>query len=215
MSLSERRRERVERVIGQRLASVVVVVEAVRRRHNTSAILRSAEAFGLHEVHLVTGEFRPSKGAARGAERWLEIHRHAAVEDAVAGLKARGFQLWIADPVPGARDPHQVPVDRPVAVLFGSELAGVSEAARALADGVLALPMSGLTESLNVSAAAATILYTLTERRRGLIGGGDLEPERGDAFYAAWLAQQAEAEIGLVSQVGEGAELADDFFEED
>lgn len=214
MSLTERRRERVERVLGQRLASVVVVVEAVRRRHNTSAILRSAESFGLHEVHLITGDFRPSKGAARGAERWLELHRHPTTTAALSGLKARDFQVWIADPVEGALPPSEVPVDRPIAVLFGSEIRGVSDEARGLADGVLAVPMRGLTESMNVSAAAALVINTLSERRRAWIGGGDLEPERREAFYQRWLATEAEAEIGMRAQVGDDEGEVEELFEE-
>ena len=212
MSLSERRRERIHRVIHSRLGSLVVLVEAVRRRHNTSAILRSAEAFGLHEVHMVTGPFRPSKGAARGAERWLELHRHTSTTDAVAGLKARGFQLWVADPVPHALDPLAVPVDRPLAVLFGSELGGVSDEARALADGVLAVPMRGLTESLNVSAAAAVVVSVLAERRRAWVGGGDLAAERASAFYQAWLQTEQDMEPALRAQVGEDAPDLSDLF---
>lgn len=213
MSLSDRRRERVNEVLGQRLASLVVVVEAVRRRHNTSAILRSAEAFGVHEVHLVTGDFRPSKGAARGAERWLELHRHATTTEALTALKARGFSIWLADPAPGYSDPMNVPVDRPLAVLFGSELNGVSDEARGLADGVLAVPMRGLTESLNVSAAAAVVIYALAERRRAVVGQTDLEPERRDAFYQAWLSREVEAEEGLRVAVGEDAEEDPGWFE--
>ncbi len=215
MSLSERRRERVERVLGHRLASVVVVMEAIRRRHNTSAILRSAEAFGLHEVHLITGDFRPSKGAARGAERWLELHRHTTTTEALQGLRARGFQIWVADPVEHAVAPDRVPIDRPIAVLFGSELAGVSDEARGLADGVLAVPMRGLTESMNVSAAAALIINALAERRREHLGGGDLEPERREAFYQRWLQSQQEAEIGLRAQVGDDSGDTDALFEDD
>lgn len=201
MSLNDRRRERVRSALHDRLASVVVVVEAVRRRHNTSAILRSAEAFGLHEVHLITGQFRPSRGAARGAERWLELHRHATTTDAVSALKARGFSLWIADLAPDARAPLDVPVDRPLAILFGSELAGVSDEARALADGVVTVPMRGLTESLNVSAAAAVVLSAVVERRRALVGA-DIDPARAGAFFAEWLAREAEADQGLEAQAG-------------
>lgn len=201
MSLNDRRRERVRSALHDRLASVVVVVEAVRRRHNTSAILRSAEAFGLHEVHLITGQFRPSRGAARGAERWLELHRHATTTDAVADLKARGFSLWIADLAPDARAPLDVPVDRPLAILFGSELAGVSDEARALADGVVTVPMRGLTESLNVSAAAAVVLSAVVERRRALVGA-DIDPARAGAFFAEWLARETEADQGLEAQAG-------------
>ena len=213
MSLSDRRRARIHDVLDTRLSSVVVVVEAVRRRHNTSAILRSAEAFGIHEVHLVTGEFRPSKGAARGAERWLELHRHATTTEALTALKARGFQIWLADPAPGHRDPMTVPVDQPLVILFGSELSGVSDEARGLADGVVAVPMLGLTESLNVSAAAAVVLYALAERRRALVGPGDLEPARREACWQAWLSRELEAEVGLKVAVGEEVEEEPGWFE--
>ena len=208
MSLSDRRRERVHEVLGGRLASLVVVVEAVRRRHNTSAILRSAEAFGVHEVHLITGDFRPARGAARGAERWLELHSHATTTEAIEALKARGFAIWVADLAPEAIDPMAVPVDRPIAVLFGSELDGVSDEARALSACVLAAPMRGLPESLNVSAAAAVVIYALAERRRGVVGGSDLEPERREAFYQDWLVTEAEAEVGM--QVAVGADAVED-----
>lgn len=201
MSVTERRQERVRGVLSERLGSLVVVVEAVNRRHNVSAILRSAEAFGLHEVHLVTGAFKPSRGAARGAERWLELHRHSSVEACFDALRARGLTLWVADLAPGAHTPEQVPVDDPLAVLFGSELTGVSETARAMADGVVSVPMHGLTESLNVSVAAACTLHRLAERRRFRVGGGDLEPERQVAFYDDWLLREAQAEAGMRARV--------------
>src|SRR5262245_57836273 len=139
--ISRERRERVRRVLAQRLASVVVVIESVRTRHNTSAILRTAEAFGLHEVHLVTGSFRPARGASRGAERWLELHRHAEVGPCIDALHARGFRVLVADLAGDSFTPETVPVDRPIALLFGSETVGVSHEAKALADGVITVPM--------------------------------------------------------------------------
>ena len=183
-------------MLSQRLGSVVVVVEAVRRRHNASAILRSCESFGVHEVHLITGDFRPSKGAARGAERWLELHRHESTAACFAELHARGFRIYVADLAEDAKTPDSVPVDGPVAMLFGSELTGVSDEARALADGVMSVPMRGLTESLNVGSAAAITIYRLAERRRELLGGGDLSPERQQAFMDEWQGREEEARAG-------------------
>ena len=149
---------------------------------------------------MVTGPFRPSKGAARGAERWLELQRHTELSVCVEGLKARGFVLYIADLHPDALSPDEVPVDRPLAVLFGSELEGVSDEARALADGVVTVPMRGLTESLNVSVAAACILQRVTERRRLLVGNGDLSLERQEAFYEAWLDREDRARQGMAAR---------------
>ena len=157
---------------------MVPVLEAVNRRHNSSAILRSAECFGCHEVHMVTGRFKPAKGAARGSERWLELHRHQDLADCARALKQRGFSIYVADLSLDAMDPEQVPVDSPLAVVFGSELEGVSDEARSVADGLITVPMQGLTESLNVSVAAACILQRLTARRRAFLGGGDLELPR-------------------------------------
>ena len=194
------RKERVAAALATRLASVVVVCEAVHRRHNVSAILRSAEAFGVHEVHLVTGPFRPSKGAARGAERWLELHRHKQTTACLGELKDRGYRIVVADLVVDAGTPawapDTVPVDQPLVILFGAEHSGVSEAALALADGAITVPMRGLTESLNVSVAAACVLQRVTERRRAVVGAGDLPQARQQAFFDAWVAAEEEEKSG-------------------
>lgn len=186
-----------------RMGSVVVVLEAVHRRHNVSAILRSAESFGVHEVHMVIGPFRPSKGAARGAERWVELHRHDSLGPCIADLKARGYRVVVADVGVGAASPEHVPVDQPLAILFGSEHTGVSELARSLADGAVTVPMRGLTESLNVSVAAACILQRVVERRRAHVGHGDLEPARQDAFFDAWVLAEEEEKRGRRSRLAE------------
>lgn len=193
------RKARVRAALERRLGSIVTVVEAVHRRHNTSAILRSCEAFGVHEVHMVTGPFRPSKGAARGAERWLELQLHAEIGDSLDALRARGFRIVVADLQDDAHTPDSVPVDGPLAVVFGNELEGVSDAARARADGAITVPMMGLTESLNVSVAAACILQRITTRRRAHIGApGDLPDARKAAFDRMW--QEREDAVRLARQ---------------
>ncbi len=200
-TVSESRKDRVRLILANRLESVVVVIEAVHRRHNTSAILRSAEAFGLHEVHMVTGRFKPSRGAARGAERWLDLHRHGSLEPCVDALRQRGFSFWVADLADHAQSPETVPIDGPIAVLFGAELTGVSDLARSLSDGVVSVPMRGLTASLNVSAAAACTLHRISERRRTLVGGGDLTPSVQQAFFEAWLEREEHAMTGSRARV--------------
>jgi tRNA (guanosine-2'-O-)-methyltransferase len=194
---------RISAALDRRLGSVVAVCEAVRRRHNVSAILRSAEAFGLHEVHLVTQGFRPVSGAARGAERWLHRRRFDHVDESVSDLRARGFRIYVADFAPEAFSPETLPVDVPVALIFGSEMRGVSARARALADGVMQVPMYGLTASLNVSVSAAIALRTLSERRRALVGA-DLHPSERARFLAAWLEDEAAALRGFLARTEPG-----------
>ncbi len=183
-----------------RLASVVVILEAVHRRHNVSAILRSCECFGVHEVHVITDGFKTSKGAARGSERWLEIHHHTDVAPVIDAVRERGFRVFVADLSDEAFSPDTVPLDGPIAILMGAELTGVSDQARALADGAVCVPMHGLTESLNVSVAAACILQRVTERRRTITGGGDLSAERRQSFFAQWYEWEAELRQGMIAR---------------
>jgi len=187
-------------MLDARLGSVVVILEAVHRRHNASAIIRSCECFGIHEVHLIASGFRPSKGAARGSERWIEINFSDSTEAVVDELRQRGFKIFVADLDPQAFSPDSLPLDTPVAILMGAELTGVSERARQLADGAICVPMHGLTESLNVSVAAACILQRVTERKRLALGGGDLSTDRQQAFFEKWESRELESKQGMLAR---------------
>lgn len=202
MSMAEKRKARIETALTHRLGSVVAVMEAVHRRHNASAIIRSCEAFGVHEVHMVIGSFRPSRGASRGAERWLDVRRFTSIEDSLSDLRARGFRIYVADLAEDAYSPDTVPVDGPLAIVFGAELVGISDEARALADGAIQVPMRGLTESLNVSAAAACALYRMAERRREQVGGGDLSSDIQAAFLQRWEEREDKSRQGMHARVG-------------
>lgn len=195
------RQQRVQQMLSRRMGSVVVVAEAIHRRHNTSAILRTCEAFGVHTVHLITGEFRVSRGAARGAERWLNIRHWTSLQACVAALKSEGFVLYAADVGRDAVSPATVPVDQPIAVLFGNELRGVSEAARALCDGFITVPMYGMMESLNVSVAAACVIQHVAERRRAHVGGGDLSAAQQQEFFSDWLERCRQSTSGVRARV--------------
>jgi tRNA (guanosine-2'-O-)-methyltransferase len=162
-------------VLSRRLGHVACALEAVHHRHNVSAILRTCDALGVHGVHLVEGQrFRPSKGATRGAERWLDLQRHSSAADAIAALRDGGYRIYTADLSDDAVPPEEVPLDRPVCLWFGAEHHGVSAEATAAADGVVMLPMYGFAQSLNVSVATALVLQQVAARARA----------RGDALLS-------------------------------
>lgn len=174
-------------VLEQRLGHVRCAVEAVYHRHNVSAILRTCDALGIHRVHLVGAPGRAvARGAARGAERWLELTTHADPAEAIAAIRAAGCRLLVADLGEPSVAPEEVPLDRPVCLWFGAELVGVSDAARAAADGIVTVPMRGMAQSLNVSVAAALSLRPVAERARALADAG-LPRSEIDATLARWL----------------------------
>lgn len=189
-SVLPRRIARCLELLDARVHGLVVAAEAVYRRHNVSAILRSAEAFGIHEAHLITNDFQPSLGAAKGGERWLDLRFQESTEQWAAEMKARGHAIYVADLSEEAYTPESLPVDRPLAILFGGELAGVSEVAHSLADGVVCVPMVGVTQSLNVSVAAAVTLNRLSERRRALPGTCGIQGEAREAFVRRFVERE-------------------------
>lgn len=158
------REARMRNVLSNRIGNIRIVAEALHLRHNLSAILRSAESFGIHTVHLIQPKKAKASSAARGAERWINIRIHYSIEECVEVLHKEGYRLFVADIDKEACTPHNIPLDNPVAILMGTELTGVSKEARDLADGCIYVPMLGFTQSLNVSVAAACILHTLSHR---------------------------------------------------
>ena len=160
------RESRMRKVLSDRMGNIRIVAEALHLRHNLSAILRSAESFGVHTVHLIQPKKAKASSAARGAEKWIHIRIHHSIEECVEVLRREGFSLFVADIDQGAYTPHHIPLDRPIAIVMGTELTGVSKKARELADGCIYVPMLGFTQSLNVSVAAACILHTLSHRMR-------------------------------------------------
>lgn len=174
---------RFDAVARARITSVAVVLEAVIDPHNTAAVLRTADAFGLGEAHFIDRGVRPllAQGITRGTERWLDLHCHRDPVACVAGLRARGFEVFVADA--RATTTLDAVAARPrVAVVLGNEHAGVSGELRAHVDGVFAIPMRGMVESLNVSVAAAVTLHAVTRGR-----AGDLPPSEVRALRARYL----------------------------
>ena len=186
-----KRLERLQRALDRRIDSLTVVLEAIYLRHNLSAVLRTAEAFGIQDVHLVSAGQPVEHGVARGAEKWVSLHVYSTIEECVSSLKQAGFTLYVADLDDNSFTADTLPITKKTAILFGSELAGVSEKAKELADASIVIPMVGLTQSLNVSVAAACLLSRLSSRRRDVIGEGDLTAERKAALLNHWQEREA------------------------
>jgi tRNA (guanosine-2'-O-)-methyltransferase len=166
--LTDARRARIEHVIAARARAVVAVLDGLIDPHNVSAVLRSADAFGVQQVHLIAraDPFLASPRVSQGADRWVDVIRHASPRACVSALHALGYKVYVAA-MDGALRPEALADAPKVAIVFGNEHAGVSEELRHLADGTYAIPMQGFVQSLNVSVAAAITLFAATRGRPG------------------------------------------------
>jgi tRNA (guanosine-2'-O-)-methyltransferase len=166
--LTAERRARIDAVIASRSNAVTAVLDGLIDPHNVSAVLRSADAFGVQHVHVVqsTEPFLATARVAQGADRWVDVHRHATSAACVRELRARGHRIFVAS-MEGAVAPEALAQEPRVAIVFGNEHSGVSRELRDLADGTYAIPMCGFVQSLNVSVAAAITLFAAMRGRPG------------------------------------------------
>ncbi len=158
---------RLRSALERRQPDLTVLMERVSKSHNFSAIVRNCDAVGVMDVHVVPPRsgLDLHHGISAGTRKWVGVHRHRTVEQAVATLHAAGFQVLAAHRSPDAVDFREADFTVPTAVMVGAELDGVSEQGLALADRKIAIPMMGLVQSLNVSVAAALMLYEAYAQR--------------------------------------------------
>ncbi|NAY90646.1 TrmH family RNA methyltransferase [Muricauda sp. JGD-17] len=166
--VTEERKQRFLDILQNRMKYLTVAIEDVFQMHNTSAILRSCDAFGVQELHVVEDRFgkRLDKNIAVGAEQWVDVERYQNTHECISKLKERGYQIIATTP----HDDAQLLADffpkTPTALFFGTEKEGLSEEVMQKADGFLKIPMVGFSESLNVSVSAAIMLQEITQKIR-------------------------------------------------
>ncbi len=193
-ALTAARVQRMKRVLDQRLAWLTVVLDNVFDPHNLSAVLRSCDAFGVQDVHVIESiePFRLNRLVSQGAEKWLTIHRWPSFEPCRRYLRRRRFALYATSFTPRALPLDAVPLTRPLALVFGNEHRGVMADVMAQCDGETIIPMHGFVQSLNISVAAAVALATLGARLRGSVPAAvGLRHAARRAVYHTWLARHA------------------------
>lgn len=189
--LAETRVQTLEAGLDRKLESLTVVMENLYDPHNGAAAVRSSEAFGLCDLHIIdgsTGTFSVAPDVSVGAHKWIDLHTHASAEQCAQRLKGDGFVLCAT--VPGADlELEDIPVDRPLAIWFGNERDGLTEAAQALCDHRVSIAMYGFSQSFNLSVSVAIFVHRLAAKRRAHLGcEGDLNMARRDFLRARWRA---------------------------
>ena len=165
--LTDKRRTLFEKVISRRTNHFTVATQDVYQLHNTSAVIRSCDVFGVQNVHVVeeVNLKKIDREIAMGAQKWVDINRYTSTEDCIANLRRQGYRIIATSPHQGTML-QDFDISAPAALFFGRETEGLSEEVLEQADEFLQIPMVGFTESLNISVSAAIILQDVTARLR-------------------------------------------------
>lgn len=166
--MNPQRYARICEMLARRQPDLTVCMEQVHKPHNVSAIIRTADAVGVQEVHAVWPghKLRTTVSTAAGSNSWVDVKTHRTIQNAVTALKARGMQVLATHLSDKAVDFREIDYTRPTCILLGQEKTGITQEALALADQDIIIPMTGMVQSLNVSVASALILYEAQRQRQ-------------------------------------------------
>lgn len=215
--MTPERFHRIREVLVRRQLDLTVLLENVHKPHNFAAVLRTADAVGLYEAHAVVPDrtLRTSLNSASGADKWVEVDLSETITEGLERLKRRGLRILAAHPAPDALDYRAVDFTQPTAILFGQEKDGLSAEALAATESRIAVPMAGFVTSLNVSVAAAVVLF---EAMRQRTAAGLYEKSRMDSnLFARKLFEWAYPQLADLCRrrgasyprLGEDGELLD------
>ncbi|MFH4967390.1 RNA methyltransferase [Gaetbulibacter sp. M240] len=187
--LTTRRKDRFDKVLVERTKHFTVATEDVYQLHNTSAVIRSCDVFGIQEVHIVEeiNSKRIDREIAMGAQKWVDIKRYHSVKDCISQLKTEGYQIIATTPHTNDTVLQDFDVSKKSCFFFGRETEGLSQEVLDQADTFLKIPMAGFTESLNISVSAAIILQHVTSKLKQSNISWQLSPEEQDALRFTWI----------------------------
>ncbi|MBR4390839.1 MAG: RNA methyltransferase [Bacteroidales bacterium] len=168
--ISDERKQRFEEVLAYRTRHITVVLEDIFQPHNASAVMRSCDLTGIQDVHVVENNFTYdiNPDVVMGSTKWLNIRRYNELDfntpTVIEHLKTNGYQIVATCPHRDDFMPETLPLDKPIALVFGTEKTGITDYVMEHADHFVRIPMCGFTESYNISVSAALLVYVLTHR---------------------------------------------------
>ena len=168
--ITPERKNLFDRVLEFRTRQLTVVLENIYQPHNASAVMRSCDLCGIQDIHIIenNNQYQVNPQVAMGSTKWLNLYRYNEEEDntlrAINSLKEKGYKIVATTPHKESFTPFNMPLEEKSALIFGTELTGLSDTVLDNADEFLRIPQYGFTESYNISVSAALILFTLTNR---------------------------------------------------
>jgi tRNA (guanosine-2'-O-)-methyltransferase len=194
--ISDNKKEKFDAYVQDRTRHVTVVLENIFQPHNAAAVLRSCDCFGVQDVHIIENynKYEPNKEIDMGSSKWLDTIKYSRTEnnttECIQALKAKGYKIVATTPHTDDCMIEDLPLDQPIALMFGTELTGLTDEALEQADAYVRLPMYGFTESYNISVSVALALFSTTERmRKDENVNWQLSEDEQDSIKLGWAKQ--------------------------
>lgn len=186
--VSEERKKRFHEILNERIAHMHVVLEDVYQSHNASAVIRSADCFGIQHLHFIENrnKYKVSDEVALGASQWVSIARHSNTKETLLKLKKQGFKIVATTPHTNDKTIYEFDVSQKFALVFGTEKAGITQDVLDVAEEFVKIPMYGFTESFNISVCVALCMHELSHKIRKEIKNPYLPEDEKQSIYLDW-----------------------------
>lgn len=205
--VTENRLSLFKRVLENRTRYLTVLLEDIYQSQNASAVLRTCECLGVQDVHIVEqrNEYEINPDVALGSNQWLSLHYYKEgrepLREAVNSLRSEGYRVVATSPHHGGSSPDTIDLEKgKIALMFGTEMDGLTGLALELADEFIQIPMVGFTESFNISVSAAVILYQIRRRLEQSALDWVLGPEEKEEMLLRWLKSSVKMSEQIESQ---------------
>ncbi len=208
---TENRRQLLDKNIENRTRHLTLVLEDIYQSQNASAVLRTADCFGIQDVHVIENryEYQLNPDVALGSSKWVDYHRYNSKDEdntrlCFDTLHRKGYKIIATLPHENDVMLANLDISQPTALVFGTELTGLSQTAIDLADGYVKIPMYGFTESFNISVSAALCTFYLTEKMRSTPGlDWHLSPGEQMDVKLGWARQSIRDAVRLMNKLAD------------
>lgn len=192
--ISENRFNQLQSVVENRTKYLTVILEYIYQSQNASAVLRTCDCFGIQDIHIIENNnpFTLNPEVVMGSDKWLNIYRYQNHKNntltTIERLKSEGYRIVATSPHAQSSMLENFDISKgKFALMFGTELTGLSDTALENADEHLLIPTVGFSESLNISVSAALCIYTLSHKLRESDIASALEPREAMELLLHWL----------------------------
>lgn len=205
--VAPRRLEKFDEVLENRTRYLTIVLEDIYQSQNASAVLRSCDCFGIQDVNVIENKnvFDVNVDVAMGSSKWLNVNKFNSEQDntleAIKTLKSQGYRIVATSPHAKDKMIDKLDIDGgKIALVFGTELTGISDIVRENADEFVKVPMYGFTESFNISVCAALSLYELTKRIHNSKIDWKLSDEEKKFIKLEWLKRSIKSSDDIIKR---------------
>jgi len=192
--VTEERFSQFNSVLNNRTRYITVAIEDIYQPYNASAILRTADCFGIQDINIIenNNKYDINPDVALGSYKWINLIKHNELENntisAINYLREKGYRIVATTPHTNDVNLEDFDISKgKTALFFGTELLGLSDLMLKNADEFLKIPMYGFTESFNISVSASIILHHLTSKLHKTNIDWQLTENEKDTLMLKWL----------------------------